>query len=59
MKQLDYNSEMLCFLCGPCRDVRDRDRISSVREFMKAEKSSLLEAVARERLVKTQEAVKG
>jgi hypothetical protein len=54
--------EELCFLCRPCRDVIIRDKVnslSSVRESVKrglepeVEKSALLEAVAREQLVKT------
>jgi hypothetical protein len=63
--------EELCFLCGPCRDVTTEEVRSLVSEksvrrelpfredlSAEAEESPLLEAVTRERLVKTQQAVK-
>jgi hypothetical protein len=55
--------EERCFLCGPCggdvnRTVEamssvDISVVSSVTQSTEAEESSLLEAVAREQLVKT------
>jgi hypothetical protein len=58
MQQLDYNNGNGVFLLGPCRDVisKGQSQLSSVWQTVKtglgqreAEKSPLLEAVARER----------
>jgi hypothetical protein len=69
---MDANAtiEERCFLCDPCRDVIRNEQssvdseFSSVREVCEdrssareAEKSPLLKAFTRERLMKTQQAV--
>jgi hypothetical protein len=66
---LDYNNANRVFLSGPFRDVISKEQ-SQLREFCtgvyqdrtlarEAEESPLLEAVARERLMKAQQAGKG
>jgi hypothetical protein len=65
-RNINHVKTELCFLYGPCRDVISMDRVqlSSVRESVnrglerEAEESLLLEAIARERLVKSQQAGK-
>jgi hypothetical protein len=70
MQQLEATTKGLFFLCGPWRDVISKGRTYLRVQFCtggcedrswkhEAEESTLLEAVARERLVKTQHALKG
>jgi hypothetical protein len=69
MQQLDTTMDELCFLCGPCRVGISKGQSSFSQSCTRsceertwareAKESLLLEAVARERLVKTQQAWKG
>jgi hypothetical protein len=67
MQQLDAIIGELCFVCGSCRDLISNGKCQlifirgSVKEVLIGafEGSPLLEAVTRERLVKTQQAGKG
>jgi hypothetical protein len=58
MKQLNFNMEKMCYLRGPYRDVISKVSCGTVvsREWRQDEECTLLEPVARERLVKTQQA---
>jgi hypothetical protein len=70
MQQLDYNDGNRVFLRGPCRDVISKGKHQLIVQICiggceeriwecEAEEYPLLEAVAREQLVKTQHAGKG